>query len=52
MNTLLDTTFSDRRAPQLPAKAAVDFPNDMLYMLIDELAHGLVVLGADTRILL
>ena len=52
MNTLLDTTFSDRRAPQLPAKAAADFPNDMLYMLIDELAHGLVVLGADARVLL
>jgi DNA-binding CsgD family transcriptional regulator len=51
MNTLPDTTFSDRRALQLAAKSAADLPNDLLCMLINELAHGMVVLGTDARVL-
>jgi len=53
MNSLLNTpTFPARRDLLLPPQSAPTLPNDLFFMLMDELAFGLVVLGANARVLL
>ena len=52
MNTSLNTPFADRLAPPLHAPTAPELSPDLLIMLMDELAYGLVVLGANARVLL
>lgn len=53
MNSLLNTpTFPARRDLLLPPQSAPTLPNDLFFMLMDELAFGLIVLGANARVLL
>jgi len=53
MNTLLNTTtFPTRRDSLAPTPPNSALPNDLFLMLMDELAFGLVVLGANARVLL
>jgi DNA-binding CsgD family transcriptional regulator len=53
MNTLLNTTtFPSRRDPLVPPQSTSALPADLFLMLMDELAFGLVVLGANARVLL
>lgn len=52
MNSLLNPTFPARRDLSLPQAATPDVPQDMFFMLMNELAFGMVVLGANAQILM
>lgn len=52
MNTLLNPTFPARRDQTLHPADTTDVPHDMFFMLMDELAFGMVVLGVNGHILM